>query len=93
MTVEVPDPVVRKVLGHRSRELERHQLLTPKFGTLTVNLIARELFRAKRARKETGTLRHSAENARGAKTGAAGSAWIEKSYWRRGRDSNRFAPS
>jgi hypothetical protein len=55
MTLGVPDPIVRKVTGHRSRELERYQHLTPELRTLTVNLIATELFRRKHARKETGT--------------------------------------
>lgn len=55
MTLGVPDPIVRKVTGHRSRELERYQHLTPELRALTVNLIATELFRAKRARKENGT--------------------------------------
>ena len=32
--------------GHRSRELERYQHLTPELRALTVNLIATELFRA-----------------------------------------------
>jgi hypothetical protein len=63
MTLGVPDPIVRKVTGHRSRELERYQHLTPELRALTVNLIATELFRAKRTRKEretrtpTGTVR------------------------------------
>ena len=67
MTLGIPDPIVRKVTGHRSRELERYQHLTPELRALTVNLIATELFRAKRARKETGTptgtvrSRHAAE--------------------------------
>ena len=52
MTLGVPDPIVRKITGHRSRELERYQHLTPELRALTVNLIATELFRAKRARKE-----------------------------------------
>ena len=51
----VPDPIVRKITGHRSRELERYQHLTPELRALTVNLIATELFRAKRAQNETGT--------------------------------------
>lgn len=55
MTLGVPDPIVRKITGHRLRELERYQHLTPEVWSLTVNLIATELFRAKRARKETGT--------------------------------------
>ena len=63
MTPGVPGPIVRKVTGHRSRELERYQHLTPELRALTVNLIATELFRGKRARKEresgtpTGTVR------------------------------------
>jgi hypothetical protein len=63
MTLGVPDPIVRKVTGHRSRELERYQHLTPELRALTVNLIATELFRGKRTRKErengtpTGTVR------------------------------------
>ena len=63
MTLGVPDPIVRRVTGHRSRELERYQHLTPELRALTVNLIATELFRGKRARKEresgtpTGTAR------------------------------------
>jgi len=52
MTLGVPDPIVRKVTGHRSRELERYQHLR----ALTVNLIATELFRAKRAKKELAHL-------------------------------------
>ena len=55
MTLGVPDPIVRKVTGHRSRELERYQHLTSELRALTVNLIATELFRSKRARKVTGT--------------------------------------
>ena len=73
MTPGVPDPIVRKVTGHRSRELERYQHLTPELRALTVNLIATELFRGKRARKEresgtpTGTVRgrHVAEKLEG----------------------------
>ena len=63
MTLGVPDPIVRKVTGHCSRELERYQHLTPELRALTVNLIATELFRGKRGRKEresgtpTGTVR------------------------------------
>src|SRR2546425_8224547 len=45
MTLGVPDPIVRKITGHRSRELERYQHLTPELRALTVNLIATELFR------------------------------------------------
>src|SRR5438445_13860309 len=57
MTLGVPDPIVRKVTGHRSRELERYQHLTPELRAFTANLIARELFQAKRAKngKEPGT--------------------------------------
>ena len=51
MTLGVPDPIVRKITGHRSRELERYQHLTPELRALTVNLIAAELFRAKGGRK------------------------------------------
>ena len=62
MTLGVPDPIVRNVTGHRSRELERYQHLTPELRTLTVNLIATELFRAKAARKKSGTpYRHRAD--------------------------------
>ena len=55
-------PIVRKITGHRSRELERYQHLTPELRALTVNLIATELFRAKRARKREKwhTYRHCA---------------------------------
>jgi integrase len=55
MSLGVPDPIVRKLTGHRSRELERYQHLTPELRARTVNLIASELFRAKQSRKETGT--------------------------------------
>ena len=55
MTLGVPDPIARKITGHRSRELERYQHLTPEVRALTVNLIATELFRARRGRTETGT--------------------------------------
>ena len=40
MTLGVPDPIVRKVTGHRSREPERYQHLKPELRALTVNLIA-----------------------------------------------------
>ena len=66
MTLGVPDPIVRKVTGHRSRELERYQHLTPVLRALTVDLIATELFRGKRAKKERErwhTYRHSARQA------------------------------
>jgi integrase len=55
MTLGVPDAIVRKLTGHRSRELERYQHLTPELRAMTVNLIASALFRAKRAKKESGT--------------------------------------
>lgn len=55
MTLGVPDAIVRKLTGHRSRELERYQHLTPELRAMTVNLIATALFRAKRAKKESGT--------------------------------------
>ena len=56
MMLGVPDPIVRKLTGHRSRELERYQHLTPELRAMTVNLIATELFRAKQAKKtESGT--------------------------------------
>jgi integrase len=54
MSLGVPDPIVRKITGHRSRELERYQHLTPELRALTVNLIATELFRPKSARKGGG---------------------------------------
>jgi integrase len=55
MTLGVPDAIVRKLTGHRSRELERYQHLTPELRTMTVNLIATALFRAKRVQRESGT--------------------------------------
>ena len=69
---------VTATTGHRSRELKRYQHLTPEVRALTVNLIliAAELFRGKRARKEresgtpTGTVRgrHVTEKLEGAPT-------------------------
>src|SRR5262245_7605080 len=47
MTLRVSDPIVRKITGDRFLELERYQHLTPEVRALTVNLIARELFRAR----------------------------------------------
>jgi hypothetical protein len=44
-----------KITGHRSRELERYQHLTPEVRALTVKLIATELCRAGRGRTEDGT--------------------------------------
>ena len=60
MSLGVPDPIVRKITGHRSRELERYQHLTPELRALTVNLIATALFQPKgaqtwSARRESGT--------------------------------------
>ena len=54
MTLGVPDPIVRKITGHRSRELERYQHLSPELRAMTVNLIATELFRGL-SKKPTGT--------------------------------------
>jgi hypothetical protein len=39
----IPDDVVRKITGHRSRELERYQHLSPLFRAQTVDLIAQVL--------------------------------------------------
>ena len=63
MTLGVPDLSVRKITGHRSRELERYQHLTPELRALTVNLIATELFRARRGRTEAGTPTGTVEDA------------------------------
>ena len=70
MTLGVPDPIVRKLTGHRSRELERYQHLTPELRAMTVNLIATELFRAKRARKETGTPTGTVRKTRAGRSGS-----------------------
>jgi len=62
MTLGVPDAIVRKITGHRSRELERYQHLRPELRTLTVNLIASHLFeRSEKTRTGTpsGTLGES----------------------------------
>ena len=64
MTLGVPDAIVRKLTGHRSRELERYQHLTPELRAMTVNLIATALFRAKRAKKESGTPTGTVRNTR-----------------------------
>jgi integrase len=40
----IPGDVVRKITGHRSRELERYQHLSPAFRAQTVDLIAQVLF-------------------------------------------------
>ena len=39
----IPGDVVRKITGHRSRELERYQHLSPVFRAQTVDLIAQVL--------------------------------------------------
>ena len=39
----IPGDVVRKITGHRSRELERYQHLSPAFRAQTVDLIAQVL--------------------------------------------------
>jgi hypothetical protein len=67
MTLGVPDPIVRKLTGHRSRELERYQHLTPEVRARTVNLIAAELFRAKRGLDESGTPTGTVRGRRGRK--------------------------
>lgn len=66
MTLGVPDAIVRKLTGHRSRELERYQHLTPELRTMTVNLIATALFRAKRVKRESGTPTGTVRQARAA---------------------------
>ena len=40
----IPDAVVRKLTGHRSRELERYQHLSDQLRNDTVEVVARELF-------------------------------------------------
>ena len=39
----IPGDIVRKITGHRSRELERYQHLSPLFRAQTVDLIAQVL--------------------------------------------------
>ena len=39
----IPEAIIRKLTGHRSRELERYEHLSPGFQNQTVELIAREL--------------------------------------------------
>jgi len=80
MTLGVPDPIVRKITGHRSRELERYQHLTPELRALTVNLIATELFRAKRARKTAAS---------GTPTGTVRYTRVTEDRWKRQRVGNR----
>ena len=67
MTLGVPDPIVRKLTGHRSRELERYQHLTPEVRARTVNLIATELFRVKQGLIESGTPTGTVRSTRGRK--------------------------
>ena len=43
----VPDGIVRKLTGHRSRELRRYQHLSPELKAQTVDLIERELLEQK----------------------------------------------
>jgi hypothetical protein len=40
---DIPGDIVRKITGHRSRELERYQHLSPLFRAQTVDLIAQVL--------------------------------------------------
>jgi hypothetical protein len=39
----IPGDIVRKITGHRSRELERYHHLSPAFRAQTVGLIAQVL--------------------------------------------------
>ncbi len=39
----IPDSMISKMTGHRSRELKRYQHLSPEFRKQTVELIAKEL--------------------------------------------------
>ena len=39
----IPDPIISKMTGHKSRELKRYQHLSPLFKQQTVDLIAEEL--------------------------------------------------
>ena len=93
MTLGVPDPIVRKVTGHRSRELERYQQLTPQLRALTVNLIATELFRAKPARKETGTPTGTVRGRRASENLGGPTCWKQARCWRGRRDSNPRPPA
>ena len=79
MTLGVPDPIVRKLTGHRSRELERYQHLTPELRAMTVNLIAR---------KETGTPTGTVGRLRAGRSGSRPQVSKFKGVeWRGGRDS------
>jgi hypothetical protein len=39
----IPDPIISKMTGHKSREMKRYQHLSPLFKQQTVELIAGEL--------------------------------------------------
>jgi len=39
----IPDSIISKMTGHRSRELKRYQHLSPLFKQQTVDLISQEL--------------------------------------------------
>src|SRR4029453_16925706 len=67
-----PRPMRRKLTGHRSRELERYQHLTPELRARTVNLIAAELFRAKQTRKKTGTPTGTVRKTHAGRSGSRG---------------------
>jgi hypothetical protein len=99
MTLGVPDPIVRKTTGHRARELERNQHLSPELRALTVNLIARDLFRPKKAQKRSVGWRmahlpaHQACHARSRNTRSLASICNQTSKWRGRRDSNSRPPA
>jgi hypothetical protein len=53
----VPDAIIAKMTGHKSRELKRYQHLSPQFRQQTVEMIAGELEgEEKRASEVTGTI-------------------------------------
>ena len=75
----IPEAVIRKLTGHRSRELERYEHLSPLIKQQTVELIAEELRSATDTR--TATQRISTEKtslkARISLKGMAGTTGLE----------------
>ena len=52
----IPEAVIRKLTGHRSRELERYEHLSPLLKQQTVELIAQELSAVTDTRTDTGPI-------------------------------------
>ncbi len=94
MTLGVPDPIVRKITGHRSRELERYQHLTPELRATDGESDCDGAVSGEAGKEGNWhTCRHSARQAWVRQSWGSPTCWKQARCWRGGRDSNPRPPA